>query len=143
MARFFFGKRSRKGFSLLELVVVVLIIGVIAAVAVPKMFNTASDARDNAAKQTLAILRNAVELYKANNGDSYPGTDEASLKTALTPYLKGPFPTCTAGNKNSNIRVVTGDSNPLASSVGSTAQGWAYNNQTGEVIINHSSYSAY
>ena len=143
MARSSIRNRLKKGFTLLELVVVVLIIGVIAAVAVPKMFNTAGDARDNAAKQTLSILRNAVELYKANNSDTYPGSDEASLKAALTPYIKGPFPTCTAGNKNGNVRVVTADSNPLSGSIGATTQGWAYNNQTGEVIINHTSYSAY
>jgi general secretion pathway protein G len=133
--------RQRKGFSLVELVVVVLIMGIIAGVAIPKLMNTTQNAKDNSAKQSLMVLRNAVELYMANNG-SYPGSDETTFKAAVQPYLKGPFPTCPVVNANASVRVVTGDSLPLANSVGGT-QGWAYNNQTGEVIINAASYSQF
>lgn len=126
-----FGKK-RGGFSLVELVVVVLIMGIIAAVAAPKMFNTTSDAKNNSAKQSLAVLRNAVELYKANNGSYPPG---ATLATALKPYLKGPFPSCPVGNTNANVFVSTAD--PIV--VGGANEGWAYNETTGEVVVNHAS----
>lgn len=132
---------QRTGFSLVELIVVVLIMGVIAAVAIPKMVGSTQTAKDNSAKASLAVLRNAVELYYANNG-TYPGTDQASLQAALTTYIKGPFPTCPVVNNNNNVRVVVGDQLPLAGSVGGT-QGWAYNNQTGEVIINAAAYTQF
>lgn len=128
----------RGGFTLVELVVVVLILGIIAAVAAPKMFDTANDARDNAALHSLNVIRDSIELYKAQNG-SYPGTDESTFKTALETYLRGPFPKCPVGAKDDTVRVET-TGNPLSVS---GSESWAYDNQTGEFIINDSSYSSY
>ncbi len=131
-------QQRRKGFTLVELVVVVLIIGILAAAAAPKMFDTAGDARDNTAESTLSVIRDAIELYKADNG-TYPGTDEATLKAALDTYLRGSnFPACPVGAKDDTIRVQT---TGAALTVSGT-QSWAYDNQTGEFIINDATYSS-
>lgn len=123
--------RRRRGFTLIELVVVVLIIGILAAVAAPKMFDTAGDARLSSARQSLTVLRDAVELYRSQNG-SYPGPDETGLKTALKTFLRGPFPTCPIGNQNASVAVFS-TGNPLTVS---GTQGWAYDTVSGEFIIN-------
>ena len=84
---------KRSGFTLIEVVIVVLIIGILAAVAVPKLFDTSSKAKDNGLRQTLSVVRRAIELYKAQNG-ALPGADgtEPTFKSDLAPYLQGPFP---------------------------------------------------
>ena len=61
----------RRGFTLVELVVVVLIMGIIAAIALPKMATSTATAKTNSAKTSVAVIRDAIELYKADNG-AYP-----------------------------------------------------------------------
>src|SRR6188508_418004 len=96
--------RVRKGFSLVELVVVILIMGILAAVAAPKMFDKANEARTNGTKQSLATLRDAIELYRAANGE-YPAS-ATNLATDLKTYIKGPFPEVQIGENKGSAGVV-------------------------------------
>ena len=81
---------QRRGFTLVELVVVVLVLGIIAAVASPKMFDTTSDARDNSTRTTLSVMRDAIELYKAEVG-AYPGDagTDVDFKADIAPSVSG------------------------------------------------------
>jgi len=76
-------KRSR-GFSLLELVIVVVIIAIIAAIAVPRLSRGTAGAADSALSGNLAVLRNAIDLYSAEHGGSYPTA--AAIVAQLTTY---------------------------------------------------------
>ena len=66
------GNQGRRGFSLIELVIVVVIIGIIGAIAIPRMSRGAAGATDSSLKANLAVLRNAVDLYAAEHGGTYP-----------------------------------------------------------------------
>ncbi|WP_442510621.1 prepilin-type N-terminal cleavage/methylation domain-containing protein [Novipirellula sp. SH528] len=124
----------RKGFTLVELVVVVLILGILAAVAAPRMFDTAGNARENATRQSLVVVRDAIELYKSQN-DAFP--PHATFETALRPYLKGAFPSAQVGSKPGPGIAEAGES-PMTTAT--AAGGWIYDPATGDFCVNDTNY---
>ena len=133
-------RRLRRGFTLVELTVVILIIGIVATIAAPRFFDSVGTAKNKSSAQTIEVLRDAIELYRANNS-TYPGADgtAATLKADLTPFLRKDFPVCMVGNTNSNVFFSA--ANPLV--VGGATEGWIYNKTTGEIRMNHADYITY
>ena len=73
----FFPKRSgHTGFTLVELLIVVIILAVLASVAIPQFSSSTDDAKSAALDSTLAEMRNAVELYYHQHGE-YPSINSA------------------------------------------------------------------
>ena len=66
---------QQHGFTLIEIMVVVVIIGILGALIVPNVIGRAEDARVTAAKTDLQAVSNALDLYKLDNF-SYPSTDQ-------------------------------------------------------------------
>ena len=118
---------KHKGFTLIELVVVVMILGILAAVAAPKLLGTSSTASDNGIKETLSVVRDAIERYAAEHGGGLPGTDEATFKAALVPYLRV-FPKSPLTNTDT-VEVVT-------TTLATGAKAWQYNKTDGTFICN-------
>ena len=128
----------RNAFTLVELVVVIMILGILAAVAAPKLLKTSKTATDNGLRQTLSIVRDAIELYAAENGGSLPPCADVdkSLQAALKPYIRGTFPKSPVGKKDQDV--TPGATDPLAAD---DATGWMYNTGTGEFICNSTTLS--
>ena len=63
--------QSETGFTLVELLVVMLIIGLLAAIAIPSFFNQRDKARDAGAKEAVRTAQTAMETYATDNGGSY------------------------------------------------------------------------
>lgn len=123
--------RNRKGFTLVELVVVIMILGILATIAVPRLLGTAKRATDNGLKQTLASIRDAIELYTADHDGTLPG-QSSDLPGDLAPYLRGTFPASPVGAKVATITYATG---ALAADASPTT-GWKFATDTGEFIVN-------
>ena len=130
---------KRNAFTLIELVVVIIIVAILTAVAVPKFYDRADDAREAATLQSLSTLRGATELFRADTG-SYPTV--ANLATDLAGYIKGPFPETKVGGVES-AAIKSSTSNPIPSSETDDAGGWIYNASTGEIKINMASHFAF
>lgn len=130
--------RKRNGFTLIELVIVVLVIGILAAVAAPKLFNVTTNARENGTRQSLLTVRNAIELYRAN-ALIYPPFD--TFVAAVKPSLSGgTFPAVQIGAKagDNTVRSFTG-----TTFTATGANGWAYNETTGAFHIDDSAYASW
>ena len=82
--------RLQAGFTLIELMVVLLIIGVLAALVVPNVLDRADDARVTAAKADVTNLMQALKLYKLDN-QRYP-TAEQGLQALLVKPTTSPIP---------------------------------------------------
>jgi type IV pilus assembly protein PilA len=70
-----------EGFTLVELLVVMLILGILAAIAIPSFFNQRDKARDADAKTLARTAQTAMETYATDNGGSYAGATVAGLAT--------------------------------------------------------------
>ena len=129
-------RKSRRGFSLIEMVIVILILGIIAAVAAPRMFDTAATAEQNTTRQQLAVLRNAIEMYRARAG-IYPPQDE--LPVAMSTMLNGPFPAPSIGTARGDATVyydTNGDVNTPVVPNAQQSGGWAYKPSNGTLKLN-------
>ncbi|MDP1601678.1 MAG: GspG family T2SS major pseudopilin variant LspG [Legionella sp.] len=76
--------RLQKGFSLIEIMVVVVILGILASIVVPKIISRPDEARAVKAKQDVLAIQNALDLYKLDNG-IYPSTDQGLLALVEKP----------------------------------------------------------
>jgi general secretion pathway protein G len=135
----------RRAWSLTEMVIVVLILGILASVAAPRILGVNKQAAETRLRQDLALVRSAIDRFAADNNGIYPAQDgkDATFKAQLAPYLgfgrfpKDPF------DDDAQADVVKGrnQGDPLADQLIGTF-GWLYDNQTGEFIANTSTLSS-
>jgi prepilin-type N-terminal cleavage/methylation domain-containing protein len=77
--------RNTKGFTLIELMIVVVIIGILAAIAIPNFISMQDRAREGSVKANMHTLQLAVEDFAVQNDGVYPvsGTDDAAVVALL------------------------------------------------------------
>lgn len=81
-------QKSSKGFTLIEIMIVLVIMGILAGLIVPKLMGRTDDARVLQAKQDIATMSGALKMYKLDN-QRYPTTDQG-LKALITKPTAGP-----------------------------------------------------
>jgi general secretion pathway protein G len=97
---------ARRAFTLIEMLVVILIISILAALIIPRLISRTSDAKIAAAKSDIATLSSLLQQYRVDN-DKYPTTEEGlqalrvqpeSATNWKGPYLTKDLPTDPWGN---------------------------------------------
>jgi type II secretion system protein G len=145
-------KRSvrKPGFTLVEVLIVVVIMAILAATIIPQFTDSTSDAKASTTKFNLHTLRSQIELYKTQHNGVVPtgtlveltkNTDIDGNQGTGSAYPYGPYIRQIPDNpfNNSNtITVITNDP-AVAADVTSTG-GWLYNATTGGIWIDHADY---
>ena len=143
--------RSQRGFTLVEILIVVIILGILAAIVIPQFTSASQDARKNSLVSQLQTLRSQIELYKLQHLDQLPtglvaGTpvwDQMVNKTnasgttgTTTAYPFGPYlqsaPTNPLNGQNAML-VVTTDQTMGAAVTGGTNKAFIINSANGKV----------
>jgi general secretion pathway protein G len=131
-------RHSRRGFTLVEILIVVIILGILAAIVIPQFTNASQNARESSLQSTLQTLRSQIQLYKLQHGDTLPNliTSWAPL-TASSSYggqTFGPYMQAEPSNPiNGNFNVVdstVATGGATAPTVG-TACGFVYDYNSG------------
>jgi prepilin-type N-terminal cleavage/methylation domain-containing protein len=157
------GIRRRLGFSIVELVIVIVVIGIIAAITIPRVSRGARSTGDSALRSNLAIMRSAIELYASEHGGTFPAAKDAggtygaagsadAFKNQLIYYtdssggvsetrdathIYGPY--LRKGILPLPVGANKGNNDVTVANTGPTAggiTGWVYNYVTGEFIAN-------
>ena len=68
-------RAAARGFTLVEILIVVIILGILAAIVIPQFTSASEDARKNSVTSQLQTIRSQVELYKLQHRDKFPTAD--------------------------------------------------------------------
>ena len=80
---------TKKGFTLIEILVVVVILGILAAILIPQFADASSQAKEARLSSDLSSVRSQIELYKVHHNDNLPGTQGSIIfETAMTSYTR-------------------------------------------------------
>jgi general secretion pathway protein G len=142
--------KAKSGFTLVEILIVVVILGILAAIVIPQFTNASTEAKTNSLMSNLQTARSQIQLYKVQHNDALPGAatdttfvDAMTKKTKIDgtvdetsgsygPYLqqipKNPF--------DDSSTVTEGTGTPGSGS------GWYFNTSTGAFNANDSTAHA-
>ena len=150
----------RRGFTLIEILIVVIILGILATIVIPQFTSASQQARENTLKDDLRYLRTQLGVFKAQHRDvppGYPGgntlavpteadfmaqmtlhTDERcnTNPTATAVFKYGPYLSRMPENPLNNLTTIRVIANGAAIPPPDDSTGWTYKAQTQEILPN-------
>ena len=152
---------KKKAFTLVELILVITILGILAALVLPTFQGNVATAKESASKSNLMTIRTQIELYKLQH-NGYPpgyvngvGTDIATLVLQFTatttvtgivspitipadPFLYGPYLKKIPKNPFNELSTIeyVAVGTAFAAAANGTSSGWLYKKETAEIVMN-------
>jgi general secretion pathway protein G len=142
-------RMAKKGFTLVEILIVVIILGILAAIVIPQFTEASAEARISNVMTNLQTIRSQLLLYKTQHQEVYPGstTDATIFGSQMTTYTNvtggtsatpttlfpyGPYLQTVPANPVSGIATVTVVSQAAGFAAPAADGGWWFNMMTGE-----------
>lgn len=138
--------KAKKGFTLVEILIVVVILGILAAIVVPQFTQASTEAKLNSLCSNLQSIRSQIELYKVQHNDDAPDDPNTQLvyvtdidgningagtKVRTGVYQFGPYLERIPVNPFNNLNGIA--TAATAYGTAGASDGWEYNIQTGEI----------
>ena len=148
--------RPRHGFTLIEVLIVVVIMAILAATIIPQVGSSTEDAKDSSLELNLHSMRSQIQMYGLSHGGEYPAIKANALpqltgstNTAgelgqagdsypLGPYITHELPP-NAHDGSNKVTAVANPGKKPTRTVGSLG-GWQYDESTGGIWPNHAKY---
>ncbi|MEI7641197.1 MAG: prepilin-type N-terminal cleavage/methylation domain-containing protein [bacterium] len=131
---------SKKGFTLIELMIVVAIIGILASVAIPKFSDMLEKSREGATKGNVGALKSAISIYYGDNTGAWPsGLADTWFAKYMDriPAVKVKHPSGGFALSGSSTTITTVNEVTLVT-IATDTDGWKYNQASGDLWINNS-----
>ena len=132
--------RNKKGFTLVEILIVVVILGILAAIVIPQFTDASTQSKVSSCQTTLTTLRSQIELYKIQHNDVPPAF--ATFKTQMETYsdatgTTGPAKTATLvyGPYIQMVPINPWNNSYTIGAGDVLGVGWVYDDSTGDIHI--------
>jgi len=142
--------KAKKGFTLVEILIVVVILGILAAIVIPQFTEASTEAKTSSLCTDLQTMRSQIELYKIQHSDALPSAAAVGLVNALTTQTDADGAAYVAGTSttgpfgpylqkiptnafNGMLTFSTAAATPAAAD---NTTGWFFNTTSGEVRPN-------
>ena len=142
--------KARNGFTLVELLIVVVVLGILAAIVIPQFSDASSDAKLNRLLTDLQTMRSQIELYKIQHNGALPGAGTATFTDAMTDQTDvagaagtdyGPYVRQIPTNPFNDLADI--DEEAGVTLLGSDNKGWHFNTSTGAFSADTDAHTSY
>jgi prepilin-type N-terminal cleavage/methylation domain-containing protein len=133
--------KKLQGFTLIELMIVVAIIGILAAVAVPRFSDMLEKAREGATKGNAGAIKSAISIYYGDTSGVWPNDLTRGFSRYLDdiPAVKITHPGTMGGiTLVGNVTSVLNTSGTAYTAIATNGDGWRYNSSNGDIWVNNS-----
>ena len=141
-------RRKHTAFTLVEVLIVVIVLGILAAIVVPQFSEATTDAKVSALTTNLQTIRSQIQLYKMQHNDTYP--TYATFANQMTQYtdVSGTAQATKDATHNLGPYLLSIPNNPFTatntlSNDNDATSAWYYNQTSGEFKSNEGTYETY